>query len=319
MEFNKYALYISEAECWVLLKDTEQILHFNTGAEGNESEEGEDVNNSTNSEADEYRSYPDETETEGWIQLTDSESRIPQANYIEDYQVLVTYADSYNATSIQLLSVGDMESNFLCNPPGYNNGDIVYMWSIVMSDKCGIIVTGRAHNCGESEIWKSVSPKYYTAQLVYEENGNKVYEDIDLGFGDECIMCGYVHIPDDVGVDFAKLDPNGKDFFEARNQIGPYKYDGVYIPVYAVPEECDEFIPSNKPHEEKSYDSSYEESYEDSYDSAQEFVYESAGEYSEDELAVMEAAGYDQASSSGSSGTNPVAASKGSHSTMSMC
>lgn len=275
---------------------TEEIEEIEE-TEDREGRDDKDIN------GDSQKVYPDETETEGWIVLPEDGGRIPRAKDIEGYSVLVAYADSQNATSIQILSVGNMESDFLCNPEGYSNGDIVYMWSIVMSDKCGIIVTGRAHNCDEEKIWEPVNPQYYTAQLVYEKNGEKVYEDIDLGFGDECILLEDVRIPDDVGVDFTKLDPNGKDVFEVRNQIGPYKYDGVYVPVYTYLNECDVFVPSNRPHEEKSYDSSNDSS----YDSAKDIEYESAEEYTEDELLVMEEAGYGQPSSADSSNAKSTA------------
>lgn len=262
-----------------------------------------EVNSDEDSSRNEKRNYPDETETEGWIILPENGGRIPRAKDIEGYSVYVEYANSLDATNIQVWNVGNMESDFLCNPDGYSNGDIVYMWSIVLSNKCGIIVTGRAHNCDEEKIWEPVNPQYYTAQLVYEKNGEKVYEDIDLGFGDECILLDHVRIPDDVGVDFTKLDPNGKDVFEVRNQIGPYKYDGVYVPVYTYLNECDVFVPSNRPHEEKSYDSSNDSS----YDSAKDIEYESAEEYTEEELLVMEEAGYGQPSSADSSNAKSTA------------
>lgn len=67
---------------------------------------------------------------------------------------------------------------------------------------------------------------------------------------------------------------SGDDKFEVRNQIGPYKYDGVYVSVYAEFAEIDEFTPSNRPHEEKSYDAPYSGSNDASYDSAEEYTVE---------------------------------------------
>lgn len=269
--------------------------------ENTEETADEDADSDASSDMGSNRVYPEETETEGWIRLPEDGGRIPRANEIEEYSVHVAYTDSQNAPYFQIWNVGNMESDFLCNPDGYNNGDIVYMWSVVLSDKCGIIVTGRAHYCNEeNKIWEPTYPQYYTAQLVYERNGEKVYEDIELGFGDECILLSDIHFPDDVGVDFTKLDMSGDDKFEVRNQIGPYQYAGVYVPVYAEFVEVEEFTPSNRPHEEKSYDDPYSGSNDASYDSAEEYTVE---EYAVEAAALDEAGGYEQPSDSGNNYT----------------
>lgn len=241
-----------------------------------EAGDGLDVNNDMNSDSLSEGKYPEETVTQEWIMLPQEGGRVPQAKDIENYEVILSYYDSQDATSIEICGVGTMESFFLCNPEGYSDGDALYRWGVAFSDKCGVIATGRAHQCGESPTWEVPRPEYFTAQLVYERNGEKVYEDIDLGFGSDSVVFFNVHIPDDVGVDFAALDSEGRDRFEVCNQIGPYKYDAVYAPVYALPSEADSFHASNISQEEV-YESEEYYDYVDAEEYEPEYVVEEAG------------------------------------------
>ena len=246
------------------------------------------VDNSDSDTEEEFL-YPEETETADWIQLSEERDRYPKASYIEDYEVSIFYIDALNASGVCIYGIGSADNRFLCNPDGYSDGDVLYRWSVALSDKCEVILNGKAMYCGKDRIWEYPSPGFFSAQLVYERDGKEVIEDIEFSMGVDDVMFMNFVIPEGVGVDLSVFGDKGTYKLKVHSKIGPYEYSGVYVPAYSFSiEDTDFYRPSNKPHEEKylSAHDMTDEEYE------MQKLEEAAGEYVVEESAAGSYAKY---------------------------
>ncbi len=233
--------------------DDQSVEELNETSAEETEDSTNDSSQDTASETEGKVTYPEETETQEWIQMSDETAKYPKASNIEDYTVIIAYIDATNVSSISVFGIGAADNRYLCNPDGYKDGDVLYRWSVSLSEQCKLIMEGKAYDCGTEKVWEYPSLGFFSAQLVYEKNGEETVEDIEFSLGvDDVAFMNFI-IPEGVGVDLPALGDDGTDMMEVSSKIGPYEYSGHYAPAYAyVVEDLEYYKPSNKPHEERT-------------------------------------------------------------------